>query len=143
MDAVNTLVHEGRDHHRHPEQGVPGEMEAGQRVPADMGQFMNETAGPVERQHRDQAEDDGETSGLNDDCASKRSVADRHGCQKIGPVDRRLGRVEISRDLGGRADQLIVLGNRHRRGTQTRICFCLRHIIRRDGRRTHKHLHDC
>ena len=55
MNAVNALIHEGRDQHRYAKQRIPGEMKAGQRIAANMGQFVNEATCPVQGENSNQA----------------------------------------------------------------------------------------
>ena len=118
-------------------------MKAGQCIAADVGQFVNEAASAIESEDRNQAKGNRENSRLTDNRPGECAVADNHRCQKISPVNCGLRRVEITRDLGRSADQVDILGNWHSGIDPARVCRSRWRIFRRDGCRTHKHLHNC
>ena len=96
MDA---LVHEGRDQQRHPDEQVPDEAKAGQRILPDMRQLMDEAARAVEGEHRDEARDQHPARRGREDRHRDAGIADDGRGEEIGPIDARAGVHEIARQF--------------------------------------------
>ena len=64
--VMHALVHEARDHQRHPDDQVPGESEALHRALLDVCQLVDERARAIEREHGDEPDSTASHVGLSD-----------------------------------------------------------------------------
>ena len=111
MEVVNALIHEGRHQHGHPDQRIIAEPKAGQRRMLHMSQLVDEAHPAVQREDRDHARHDRQPQGAGRQRNTKRRIADHRGADEIAPVDRRVRRVKITREVGSSLQHRAIVRN--------------------------------
>ena len=109
VHVVNAFVHERRHEQWHPDEHVPGQLEAAQRPRLDMRDLVDEQTGAVEREDRHHAGNNRQWQDMRRDRQRERAITDSCRSDHVRPIYGHVRIVELARKVCRSAQHRLVV----------------------------------